>query len=288
MRDPAQVAVIIPTYNRGTAVLSVLDRVVDCNPRPAEILVHVDSADGILEAELGSRFPNVKVLTSPTRIGCTGGRHRCLLACSAPYAVSFDDDSYPVDRDFFLIVERLFQEHPEAAVLGAQIWHRHEAEKARTKKLVLAPNYIGCGHAMRVAAYHSVRGYLPRPVGYEMDESDLSLQLFASGWKMYETGELRVFHDTFLKHHESPEITSGSITNVGLRVFLHYPPMGWGWGILQLGNKVVHCARVGRMRGIWSGLLRIPFDCYQHRRYRKPMPWRELRAYLRFCRTGEA
>ncbi len=101
MRDTARVAVIIPTYNRGTAVFSVLDRIAECKPGPAEILVHVDSADGILEAELGGRFPNVKILTSPKRIGCTGGRYRCLLACSVPYAVSFDDDSYPVDRDFF-------------------------------------------------------------------------------------------------------------------------------------------------------------------------------------------
>jgi hypothetical protein len=29
------------------------------------------------------------------------GRHRCLLACKPPFAVSFDDDSYPVDSDFF-------------------------------------------------------------------------------------------------------------------------------------------------------------------------------------------
>src|SRR5262249_43943375 len=160
--------------------------------------------DGSVERELNRRFPNVGALTSPIRLGPGGGRHQCLLACTAPYAVSFDDDSYPVDADFFASVERLFSELPRAAVLGASIWHRHEAEKTRTRSLVQFPNYIGCGYAVRLAAYRQVRGHIPRPVPYGMEECDLSLQLFAMGWQIYETGDLRVFHNTELKHHRSP------------------------------------------------------------------------------------
>src|SRR5712671_5520427 len=94
-------AVIIPTYNRGLAVLRVLEKIQVCNPQPSEIWVHIDLADGMLEHELKRQFPAVRVLTSPNRQGCSGGRHRCLLACGTPFAVSFDDDSYPVDVDFF-------------------------------------------------------------------------------------------------------------------------------------------------------------------------------------------
>src|SRR5262249_20271382 len=143
-------------------------------------------------------------------------RHRCLLACKSPYAVSFDDDSYPVDTDFFRCVEQLFLQYPRAAIFCANIWQRHEAEKPRIDKVVITPSYVGCGHSIRLAAYCQVRGYLPRPVAYAMEECDLSLQLFAAGWQMYEAGNLRVFHDTDLRHHQSTEITSGVITNVGL------------------------------------------------------------------------
>ena len=138
------------------AVLSVLAKIQECDPQPAEIWVHVDLGDGTLERELDRRFPNVSVLTSPTRQGPGGGRHRCLLACAAPYAVSFDDDSYPVDLDFFSTVERLFFEHPDAAILGAKIWHRHESEIARAKELACVPSYIGCGHAVRLAVFRFV------------------------------------------------------------------------------------------------------------------------------------
>jgi GT2 family glycosyltransferase len=282
------VAVIIPTHDRGTAALSVLERVQECDPKPAEIWVHIDSGNGILERELSRRFPSVRVLASRTRLGPGGGRHLCLLSCNSPYAVSFDDDSYPIDSDFFRQVERLFSDYPQAAIFGAKIWHRHEPEKARTEQVVRVPSFIGCGHAIRLAAYRQVRGYLPRPWAYGMEESDVSLQLFAAGWQVYEAGTLRVFHDTDLKHHESPEVTAGTITNVGLCAFLHYPFFGWAWGLAQVANTVVDSARRGRIRGIGSGIFRIPFDCYHNRQHRKPIDWQTMRRFLYFRRTGAA
>jgi GT2 family glycosyltransferase len=289
MKSMVPISVIIPTYNRGMAVLSVLEQIQECDPKPTEIWVHIDLTDGILERELNLRCPNVKVLGSAIRLGPGGGRHRCLVACNTPYAVSFDDDSYPVDTDFFSSVERLFLDHSHVAVFEASVWHRHEHAKVRTKNLVPIPTYIGCGYAIRVAAYRQVRGHLPRqPVSYGMEEMDLSLQLFEVGWHILQAGNLRVFHDTDLKHHQSPEITSGTIANVGLYVFLHYPLVGWGWGIMQMANKIAYCIRMGRIRGICSGLFRIPGDCYCNHKYRKPVAWHTLRRFLRFCRTGVA
>jgi hypothetical protein len=119
-----------------------------------------------------------------------------------------------------------------------------------------------------------------------MEERDLSLQLFAAGWQIYEVGHLRVFHDTDLKHHQSPEITSGIIANVGLFAFLHYPFVGWARGFLQLGNKIFYCIRMGRIGGICSGLLSIPGECYRNRKYRRPIPWQTLKKFHHFKRTG--
>ena len=202
--------------------------------------------------------------------------------------MSFDDDSYPVDRDFFSRVERLLSAHSAVAVFGASIWHRNEPEKPLDVSLRLTPSYIGCGHAVRLAAYRQVRGYLSRPIPYGLEESDLSLQLFAAGWHICEASELRVFHDTELKHHSSSEITSASITNVGLYAFLNYPIGSWSLGLLQLANKVVYCVRMGRFRGVCSGILNIPRECLRYRKSRKPVPKSVLKQFIRFCRTGVA
>jgi GT2 family glycosyltransferase len=267
-------------------VLSVLEKIRLCDPAPVAIIIHIDQSDGRLEAELKERFPDVNILTSPVRRGPGGGRHRCLLVCKTPFAVSFDDDSYPVDSDFFATVERLFLEHPRTALVEANIWHRNEPELPRTTSLTPIPSYIGCGYAIRLDVYRQMRGYLDRPVPYGMEELDLSLQLFVWGCQMMRAGELRVFHDTDLKHHHSTEITSGSIMNVALYAFLHYPMKASGLAMLQLGNKVAYCLRRGRIGGIIPGLLQIPADCWRYRVYRKPIPWKTLQRYVRFCRSG--
>jgi GT2 family glycosyltransferase len=282
------IAVIIPTYSRGLAVLSVLEKLQHCDPQPAETWIHIDLADGRLERELHDRFPQVRVLTSSVRLGPGGGRHRCLLACTTPYAVSFDDDSYPVDHDFFARIERLFSLHPRAAIFGANIWHRFEPAKVRTDNLVPSPSYIGCGYAIRLAAYKEVRGYLPRPVPYGMEESDLSLQLFAVGWRVFESHELLVFHDTELKHHQTSEVTAGTVVNVALYAFLNYPFSSWGLGLLQVANKIHFCIRMGRLRGILSGIVGIPRECFRFRQYRKPVDRGTLKKFIHFCRTGIA
>ena len=280
------VAVVIPTYGRGTAVLQVLESVEACDPPPKEIWVHVDDGDGFVERGIRSQFPEVKILTSSYRRGPGGGRNECLQLCGTPYAVSLDDDSYPVDKDFFSQVTRLFGAHSDCAIFGAQIWHRYEAEKPKGQGVTPSANYIGCGHAIRLAAYRSVRGYLARPFSYGMEENDLSLQLFAAGWKIFEARQLRVFHDTDLKHHDRPEITAWTITNIALCAFLHYPVVGWPWGVAQVMNLVVCSIRKRRLRGIVKGVIQIPFECWKHRHLRKPLSWHEMRAFLLFRRTG--
>lgn len=272
-------AVVIPTYQRGISVLSVLEKIENCDPLPSELWVHIDSADGELEREISQRFPAVKVLTSTMRIGPGGGRHKCFQMCTVPYAVSFDDDSYPIDRDFFAMIESLFVQNPDTAILAASIWHRHEAEKPRRSELRQVASYVGCGYAIRLTAYRSVRGYLPLPVAYGLEETDLSLQLLSAGWKIVAAGELRVFHDTELKHHDLPDITAGTITNVGLFAFLHYPLTGAGWGVIQLANKIWYCVRRGRVSGIWTGLRAIPYKCHEYRRFRKPVSLRTMKQF---------
>jgi GT2 family glycosyltransferase len=285
MKRTTPITVIIPTYNRGMAVISVLEKLQICDPRPAAILVHIDSSDGRLESELNTRFPDVVVLTSPIRRGPGGGRHRCLLACKTAFAASLDDDSYPIDADFFAAVERLFLEYPEVALFEANVWHRNEAIKPRTRNLTPIPTYLGCGYAIRVEVYRTMRGHLDRPIGYGMEEFDVGLQLFVMGWRMMRAEDLRVFHDTELKHHRSAEITAGSIANVALFGFLHYPVGAWALIVAQLTSKVFYCVRRGRFGGILSGLSQIPGDCYRYRMHRNPVPWKTLKRYIEFRRA---
>src|ERR1700722_10885861 len=276
-----RVAVIIPTYNRGTRVLETLRRINSCDPRPDEIWIHVDAADGKLEAKLALEFPSVHVLRSEKRLGPGGGRHRCLLACSADYAAIFDDDSYPVDADFFSVVPAIFEKNPGVAVLEAQIWQRGESEIARSSQYRKVLLFTGCGHAIRVAAYRSIPGYLSEPIAYNIEERDLALQLFCANWEIFKSGNLRVFHDTSLLHHQQKEVVAGTISNVALFAFINYPVALWLYGLLQLTNILLFCIRYGRVRGILRGLADVPGRCYRHRHDRRPIAVRTILRFLR-------
>jgi len=285
--EKAPVAVVIPTYNRGSAVVSVLEKVLACDPQPAEIWEHIDRNDGVLEQNLKQRFPDVRILTSTGRLGPGGGRHRCLMACGVPYAVSLDDDSWPVDADFFAAIVPLFLKNPDAAKFGASIWHRSEAEIRRRSVVRRVASYVGCGHAMRVAAYRDIRGYLARPKHYAIEESDVGLQLFVRGWQVFLAEELRVYHDTDRTHHDAAEITASTITNLALLAFLHYPALDLGRGVAQVANRVAYCLRRGRIRGVASGIGGIVTECYRNRALRAPVRHDVLMAYLRL-RQSEA
>jgi GT2 family glycosyltransferase len=285
MLQTAPVAVIIPTYGRGKRVFKTLDVVMRCDPRPEEIWVHVDGSDGRLEEDIKEYFPSVRVISSAHRVGPGGGRHRCIQRTSMPLAVSFDDDSYPYDVDFFSVVVSLFAEHPEAAVIGGSIWHRQENELARRNSFLQKPSFTGCGHAVRISAYNAVAGYVARSIAYGLEETDLSLQLFARKYKIYESGDLRVFHDTELQHHQDEETVQYVVANTALLAFLRYPIWLWVWGLLQLGSTVAYCLKVGRWRGIVPGVLRIPRDCLTFRRSRRCIPSTELIRYFRLRRA---
>jgi hypothetical protein len=172
------------------------------------------------------------------------------------------------------------------AIVGATIWDRNGVPKERVNTIRRTIGYTGCGHAVRLSAYRKIRGYLPRPVAYGMEETDVALQLFSSGWQIYESGELRVFHDTSLAHHNSPHITAGTITNLGLFVFLNYPIVLWSWGLLQFANLFVSFVRVGRTRGLLIGILRIPNECYRNRKYRRAAKLMTIVEFLHLRRNG--
>jgi GT2 family glycosyltransferase len=281
------VTVGIPTRGRGDRILKTLRYILACDPKPSEIIVYIDGGDVRLVETIKDAFPAVRILSGQTQLGPGGGRHQCILVCDQPFFVSFDDDSYPIDRDFFALTTEAFLSHPGLAVLGATIWHCNETEKSRVDYLVPSAEFTGCGHAIRVAAYREIRGYLPRPIAYAMEETDIAIQLYAKGWKIVRSGALRVFHDTDMvpSHHQAPDITAGTIENIALFAYLHYPLVGWPRGLLQLLNKILFFMKVGRMNGVLKGLIHIPSVCAKFSKHRSPLPWQLVEQFLAFRRT---
>ena len=229
--NTCNISVVIPTYNRSEQLLEAIAKILACNPSPDEIIVHIDGGDDVTEQTIqDSQFQDVLIIKSTNQVGPGGGRNRAIALAKHEIIASFDDDSYPLDSDYFARLLKLFDCFPKAAVVGAAIYHFNEAIENDSMTAQWEHSFVGCGCAYRKNVFQVTQGYVELPVAYGMEEVDLSLRLHDLNWGVLITPWLRVFHDTELKHHSNPKITAASISNQILLTYLRYPPMLWWIG----------------------------------------------------------
>lgn len=276
----ARVAAIVTAHQRSDQLIATLARLHHCAPAPGEILVHVDGNNTACADAVRDRYPHVRVLTSATQVGPGGGRNLMVQAATQPLVASFDDDSYPIDADFFQRVTDLFEMFPDAWVIGGRIFHLHQRIEPPIARGEWSADFSGGGCAYRRERYLEVGGYVPLPEAYNMEEVDFALRLHARGGRILGTPWLRIFHDTDLARHGEPEVTSASIANLALLAFLRYPVHLWAIGAGQVLNRIQWLLRNGRQRGVVGGVASIPARAWRHRHHRRPLPSAVIRSYL--------
>ena len=274
------VTAIVTGYQRVEQLLETLGRLQACVPPPAEIIAHVDGDNQSCAAMVRERRPGVKVMVSSRLVGPGGARNVMVQAATQPLIASFDDDSYPMDADFFQRVTDLFAKFPDAWVIAGRVFHVHQEIEPAVAKGEWAADFSGGGCAYRRERYLEVGGYVPLPDAYNMEEVDFAIRLHARGGKILGTPWLRVFHDTDLARHSDPDVTSASIANLALLAFLRYPVHLWSIGAGQCANRIQWLMRHGRRRGILAGLASIPSRVWRHRHERQPVPSAVVRSYL--------
>jgi GT2 family glycosyltransferase len=273
------ITAIVTAYRRIDAVRHTLAILHQCDPRPEEIIVHVDGGEHTCAAIVEREFAGVHVITSDGRLGPGGGRNKLIAAATHPIVASFDDDSYPVDRDFFARVTALFERHPEAWVLDSHVFHAQHAIEPESPAAVWVADFSGGGCAYRKARFLEVGGYVPLPTAYGMEEVDFGLRLHALGGRVLRSRRLRVFHDTDLARHAHATVTAASIANIALLAYLRYPRWLWGVAAAQCVKRIGWLVSHRRFRGVATGLFSIPATIVHHRQAREPVSARALRSY---------
>ena len=278
------ITAIITAYHRSEQTLETIRIIRACEPGPDEILVHVDANHKQCEAAIRQGFPDVKILLSEECVGPGGGRNRLIATAKNEFVASFDDDSYPIDADYFGRALALFEKF-STAILCAAVYHQGDAVAPDVRSAEWVSDFSGGACIYRRSDFIATGGYVPLPIAYGMEEVDLALRLHAQGGRILKTPWLRVFHDTDLKHHANPDVTAASIANLALLTYLRYPPSLWFLGLGQCCKRIFWLLRNGRRRGILSGLLMTPAHLLAHRRYRKQIRFRSVRSYLALRRS---
>lgn len=274
------ISAIVTAFERIDQTLATLNVIHSCTPRPDEILVHVDGNQVACERAIHNAFPDVRILRSDEKTGPGGGRNKLLSTAQFEFVASFDDDSYPIDSDYFARALNLFERFPDASVICAALYHVGEPIGLDERSAQWTADFSGGACIYRRQAFLKAGGYVPLPVAYGMEEVDLAIRLHALGCKVLTTPWLRVFHNTDLRRHGDPRVTAGSIANLALLAYLRYPVSLWVVGIGQCANRLLWLLRHGRRRGIWKGLTMIPAHLSANHQYRLPVSNQAVRSYL--------
>jgi GT2 family glycosyltransferase len=284
----AGISAIVTACDRVDQTLATLHVIQSCVPPPDEVLVHVDANQVECESAVREAFPNVRVLRSTDQVGPGGGRNKLMNAAQSDFVASFDDDSYPIDSDYFARALTLFEKFPEASVVCAALYHTGESIGRDEQRARWTADFLGGACVYRRSAFLEAGGYVPLPVAYGMEEVDLALRVHSRGGKILTSQWLRVFHNSDLRHHADPRVTAGSIANLALLAYLRYPASLWCIGVGQCANRLLWLLRHGRRRGILKGLTMIPAHLRANRQYRLPVSKKALRSYLALRRAPVA
>ena len=279
------ISAMVTAYERIDQTLATLRVIQSCVPKPDEILVHVDGDQVKCAQAIRKEFPDVRVLPSREQVGPGGGRNKLMDTAQYDFVASFDDDSYPIDSDYFARALEVFERFPEVSVVCAALYHTGEPIELDDRSAQWTADFSGGACIYRRSAFLDAGGYVPLPVAYGMEEVDLALRLHSNGGKILSSRWLRVFHNTDLKRHADPRVTAGSIANLALLAYLRYPASLWVIGAGQCVKRLVWLLRHGRRRGIVKGLTMIPAHLRANQRYRLPLSRRAVRSYLALRRT---
>ena len=278
-QSTSNVTAIVTAYQRIEEVLNTLRVLQQCDPAPAEILVHVDGGEHPCAERIRGAFPDARIIVSDERVGPGGGRNKLIGAAGHPIVASFDDDSYPMDRNFFARLEQLFAEYPEASIIDSHVCHLNQAIEPDTDRSEWVADFSGGGCAYRRERFLETGGYVALAAAYGMEEVDVGLRLHALGGRVLRSRRLRVFHNTDLARHADPAVTAASIANIALLAYLRYPRWLWGVAVAQCLRRIGWLLRSRRIRGVLAGLGSIPATIGRHRRERHPVSTRALRSY---------
>jgi GT2 family glycosyltransferase len=276
---------IVTAHTRIEQTLKTLEVILQCDPKPAEVIVHVDQNQTDCAEAIRQNFSNVRVLVSESQLGPGGARNKLLNAATYDLVASFDDDSYPLDPAYFARAETLYRKFPNASIICASLYHPDEVVAPDEQSAAWCADFTGGACIYDRRAFLATGGYVPLPIAYGMEEVDLALRLHAQGGRILKTTWLRVFHDTNLERHADPEVTSRSIANLALLAYLRYPPSLWPLGVVQCANRIVWLLCHKRWRGIALGIKMIPRHLRVHQKYKMRINHKYIKSYLALRRT---
>jgi GT2 family glycosyltransferase len=284
------VSVMITSRNRSAELRRTLDRLARMSPPADEIVVTADGCSDDTVAMVRSEFPKCRLLVNETCRGSIYSRDQMLRVASGDLVLSLDDDSYPVDNDFFEKLHPLFAAHPEAAVITFPEL-RDDGSFVPASKSPKSPGqyvsaYPNGAAAMRRTDYLKTAGF-PAFFFHAYEEPDYALQSYGRGRAVWFDPSVVIRHHYSQANRDELRTHHLNARNELWSVWMRCP---WPWlpfvSLFRVFRQFCHACSEGprwivREPQWWWAALK-GFDAC--RKARNSIPWRIYLSWMRMAR----
>ncbi|MDB6118708.1 MAG: hypothetical protein JWO08_2489 [Verrucomicrobiaceae bacterium] len=277
------ISVAIPAFGNEAALGQTLRHIFNCEPLPQEVLLHLDGGwQPSHDFTSGAPVP-VRLFHSAQNLGPGGGRHRLFHEAACDLIASFDDDSWPLDKDYFARALAVMEAFPNAALMSPAVYLQESPALRPQAEVMERVSFDGSASVTRRSHYLQLPGYVPVPNTYGVEEADLSLQAHAAGFQVLKCPWLRAWHQRAQADYLHSVLPW--IKNEVLLAYLRYPLIAQPWGWLRALRHVARHRRRLPLRALVRALTESIPLCQQFAPYVRPYSlveiWRHHRTPVR-------
>lgn len=282
---------MITSRDRREDLRRTLSKLRELSRKADEVLVCADGCTDDTISIVRNEFPECTLIENATSLGSAFSRDRMLRLAKGDIVVSLDDDSYPLDDDFFARVRELFADYADAAVINfPEI--RDSGESADATKTPSTPPHLvsaypNCAASMRRKVYLESAGF-PVFFGHMYEEPDYSLQCYALGYEVRFEPSLRIRHHVSSLQREPIDRHHFNARNELWSVWMRCPfPQVIPVSLFRIWRQFRYAfsegfSWVAREPAWWYAALKGLGRCILNRR---PIPWP---VYFYWMKLGRA
>lgn len=271
-------SVIITTHNRREDLIQTLKQIQKMRPSPAEILITADGCSDGTEDLVQNEFPDIRIFSNQPGKGSVASRDHMIRESHNRYILCLDDDSYPVEKDFFTRMETILRNSPDAGLVTFP-QRSEEYPASLNRKDFGSPRWIGSypnsGAVYDRELYLNLPGF-PHFFFHAYEEPDYAIQVISAGKKVLFSTSATIRHHWAGTGRNEGRTHRRHARNEALSVILRAPQ----WAIpLLLPYRALRQFQYAWKRGFdwvireplwwWDFFKTVPIAM----RNRKPVTW---------------
>ncbi|MNQ26200.1 Glycosyl transferase family 2 [compost metagenome] len=222
-------SILITTKNRKDDLTFTLRKIQYLLDRDDVVCLICDdgSTDGTFES-IQDNFLKIKLIRNDKSKGLIYSRNRLMSLVTTEFAISIDDDLHFITENPLEVIQKAFNENPQAGLFSFRIFWDLEEPKISTTSEVLhrTKSFAGGANVWRMKAWNDIPDY-PSWFVFYGEEDFASYQLFKKDWEVYYLPDVLVNHRVNIKERKKDSDYSlrlqRSLRSGWYLYFLFYP-----------------------------------------------------------------